>query len=109
MQMGRSSNDPFESIERMASSGAVVILSSSTCCMCLAVERLLRGLGVGPTVYEIESDSLAAALRGLVGGPAAVPAVFVGGRLVGAMEQVVAAHVAGALVPLLKEAGALWL
>ncbi|CAA0824609.1 Glutaredoxin-C8 [Striga hermonthica] len=96
----------------MASSGAVVIFSSSTCCMCLAVDRLIRGLGVGPTVYEIdgeESDSLAAALRGLIGGPAAVPAVFVGGRLVGTMEGVVAAHVGGALVPLLKEAGALWL
>ncbi|GER38897.1 glutaredoxin family protein [Striga asiatica] len=106
--------DPVERIERMASSSAVVIFSSSTCCMCHAVKRLFCSLGVGPTVYEIDQDprgrDLEAALLAMLGTPqAAVPAVFVGGRLVGAMEGVMAAHISGALVPLLKEAGALWL
>ena len=38
-----------------------------------------------------------------------VPAVFIGGKLVGSMDRVMASHISGSLVPLLKEAGALWL
>jgi glutaredoxin 3 len=38
-----------------------------------------------------------------------VPAVFIGGKLVGPTDQVMALHLRGKLVPLLREAGALWL
>ncbi|MQM08558.1 hypothetical protein Taro_041411 [Colocasia esculenta] len=38
-----------------------------------------------------------------------LPAVFVGGKLVGGLEAVMACHINGTLVPLLKDAGALWL
>uniref|UniRef100_M4CTR6 Aminotransferase class I/classII large domain-containing protein n=1 Tax=Brassica campestris TaxID=3711 RepID=M4CTR6_BRACM len=41
--------------------------------------------------------------------PGALPVVFIGGKLVGAMDRVMASHVNGSLVPLLKDAGALWL
>ncbi|URE19271.1 hypothetical protein MUK42_34646 [Musa troglodytarum] len=81
----------------MASGNAVVVFSVSGCCMCHVVKRLLLGLGVGPTVYEL--DQLAAA----------VPAVFVGGQLLGGVEKVMSCHINGSLVPLLKQAGALWL
>lgn len=108
-----SASSAADAVERVASGSAVVIFSTSTCCMCHAVKRLFCGMGVSPTVYELDHDPMArdieAALSHLLGGPAAVPVVFVGGKLVGAMDSVMAAHIGGALVPLLKEAGALWL
>ncbi|KAL3653858.1 hypothetical protein CASFOL_003539 [Castilleja foliolosa] len=105
--------DPLERIERMASASAVVIFSMSTCCMCHAVKRLLCGLGVNPTVCEIDQDprghELEKELSRLLGRPSAVPAVFIGGKMVGAMDSVMGSHINGTLVPLLKQAGALWL
>ncbi|MCO5612084.1 hypothetical protein L7F22_066346 [Adiantum nelumboides] len=38
-----------------------------------------------------------------------VPAIFVGGKFLGGLDKVMAAHINGSLVPLLKDAGALWL
>ncbi|KAH6813800.1 Thioredoxin superfamily protein [Perilla frutescens var. frutescens] len=105
--------DPFERIERMAAANAVVIYSNSTCCMCHAAKRLFCGMGVNPTVYEIDEDprgkDLEKALLRLLGGASAVPVVFIGGKLIGSMDSVMASHINGTLVPLLKEAGALWL
>jgi glutaredoxin-related protein len=40
---------------------------------------------------------------------AAFPAVFIGGKLVGGLDRLMAMHIAGELVPVLKQAGALWL
>jgi glutaredoxin 3 len=104
-------------VERLASESAVVVFSVSSCCMCHAVKRLFCGMGVHPTVHELDLDprgrELERALARLLGyGPACapvVPVVFIGGKLVGAMDSVMAAHINGSLVPLLKEAGALWL
>ncbi|XP_051116445.1 glutaredoxin-C1-like [Andrographis paniculata] len=108
-----SAGDVSDWVLRAASSGAVVIFSKSTCCMCLAVKSLLSNMGVNPTVYEVDQDprgkDLERALSRMLGGGAAVPLVFIGGKLIGAMDSVVAAHIGGTLVPLLREAGALWL
>ncbi|CAN6270418.1 unnamed protein product [Urochloa humidicola] len=110
-----------ERVERLASESAVVVFSVSSCCMCHAVKRLFCGMGVHPAVHELDLDprgrdlerALACLLGGANGGGGAaapvVPVVFIGGRLVGAMDRVMAAHINGSLVPLLKEAGALWL
>ncbi|KAI9120971.1 hypothetical protein K1719_008004 [Acacia pycnantha] len=102
-----------ERIERMASENAVVIFSISTCCMCHAMKRLLCGMGVNPTVHELDQDpsgkELESALVRILGTPSVVPVVFVGGKLIGTMDRVMASHINGTLVPLLKQAGALWL
>ena len=107
-----------ERVERLASESAVVVFSVSSCCMCHAVKRLFCGMGVHPTVHELDLDprglELERALAALLGSGAGgampvVPVVFIGGKLVGAMDRVMAAHINGTLVPLLKEAGALWL
>ncbi|CAI9093133.1 OLC1v1028554C1 [Oldenlandia corymbosa var. corymbosa] len=105
--------DPLERVVRLASGSAVVIFSLSSCCMCHAVKRLFCGMGVNPTVYELDQDprgkEIERALMRLLGNAPAVPVVFIGGKLVGAMDRVMASHINGTLVPLLKEAGALWL
>ncbi|MBA0873172.1 hypothetical protein Goshw_028310, partial [Gossypium schwendimanii] len=46
------------------------------------------------------------ALMRLLGSSPAVPVVFIGGKLVGTMDRVMASHINGTLVPLLKQAGA---
>jgi glutaredoxin 3 len=45
----------------------------------------------------------------LLGNSTSLPVVFIGGKLVGSMDRVLAFHINGSLVPLLKDAGALWL
>ncbi|CAN6196875.1 unnamed protein product [Urochloa humidicola] len=106
----------YERVARMASGNAVVVFSASGCCMCHVVKRLLLGLGVGPTVYELDQlagsggrEIQAALAQLLPPGQPPVPVVFVGGRLLGGVEKVMACHINGTLVPLLKQAGALWL
>ncbi|KAF5193230.1 Glutaredoxin-c1 [Thalictrum thalictroides] len=103
----------MQRIERLASESAVVIFSISSCCMCHAIKRLFCGMGVNPTVYELDEDprgkEIEKALMTLLSTSSAVPVVFIGGKLVGAMDRVMASHINGTLVPLLKEAGALWL
>ncbi|KAJ6414763.1 hypothetical protein OIU84_003724 [Salix udensis] len=106
-------SDPLEKVARLASESAVVVFSISSCCMCHAVKRLFCGMGVNPTVYELDHDprgkEIEKALMRLLGNSTSVPVVFIGGKLIGAMERVMASHISGTLVPLLKEAGALWL
>ncbi|PON51875.1 Glutaredoxin-like [Parasponia andersonii] len=105
--------DPLERVARLAAESAVVVFSVSSCCMCHAVKRLFCGMGVNPTVYELDHDprgkDIERALMRLLGTSTALPVVFIGGKLVGGMDRVMASHINGTLVPLLKDAGALWL
>lgn len=106
--------DPMERLAKLVSERSVVIFSLSTCCMCHAVKSLFSGMGVNPTVYELDQDPIRGreiekALMRLVGISMTVPVVFVGGKLVGSMDKVMGSHINGTLVPLLKKAGALWL
>ncbi|URE28358.1 Glutaredoxin [Musa troglodytarum] len=73
--------------------------------MCHTVKRLFCELGVNPAVHELDEDP-----RGKdMGRSPPVPAVFIGGNLVGPTDEVMALHLGGKLVPLLRNAGALWL
>ncbi|KAK6268455.1 hypothetical protein QUC31_012615 [Theobroma cacao] len=86
----------------------------SGCCMCTVAKRLLFGLGVGPTIIELDHhvsgpDIQAVLFQLAADGRQPVPAVFVGGKFLGGIETLMACHINGTLVPLLKEAGALWL
>ncbi|KAG5624565.1 hypothetical protein H5410_009783 [Solanum commersonii] len=99
-------------VEEMASKNAVVIFSNSTCCMCHAIKRLLCGMGVNPTVYELDNYNTTwqqALFTLLANSSSDLPVVFIGGKLLGSMDTIMAAHINGTLVPLLKDAGALWL
>ncbi|XP_071693474.1 glutaredoxin-C1-like [Rutidosis leptorrhynchoides] len=107
-------NDPLEKVAKLVSQSAVVIFSLSSCCMCHAVKSLFSGMGVNPTVYELDEEpvrgkEIEKALVRLMGSSMSVPVVFIGGKLVGSMDRVMGSHINGTLVPLLKKAGALWL
>ncbi|KAJ7297879.1 hypothetical protein O6H91_Y031400 [Diphasiastrum complanatum] len=103
----------LKEVEKAASQKAVVVFSLSTCCLCHAVKRLLCSLGVAPTVYEIDQEydgpEIEGALNRLTGSDQGVPAIFIGSRYIGGLDRLIAAHICGALVPQLKQAGALWL
>jgi len=110
------SMSPLERVQRLASDNAVLVFSVTSCCMCHVVKRLFCGLGVNPAVFELDeegegtgSSDMEKVLVRLVGKKPAVPAVFIGGELVGGLDRLMAAHISGELVPKLKQAGALWL
>ncbi|PON85413.1 Thioredoxin-like fold containing protein [Trema orientale] len=73
--------------------------------------RLFCGMGVNSMVYELDHDprgkDIERALMRLLGTSTALPIVFIGGKLMGGMDRVMASHINGTLVPLLKEAGAI--
>ncbi|KAG8385258.1 hypothetical protein BUALT_Bualt03G0023300 [Buddleja alternifolia] len=112
--VARNMEAVFENVTHLVSGNAVVVFTLSGCCMCHVVKQLLFGLGVGPTIVELDRDAsgrdIYALLLRLSGNrQPVVPAVFVGGKFLGGLETVMACHINGTLVPLLKDAGGLWL
>ncbi|EPS63131.1 glutaredoxin, partial [Genlisea aurea] len=94
----------MEKISKLASENGILILSKSTCCLCYAVQMLFKELRVHPIVHEIDHDPEGkemekALVRMGCSGP--VPAVFIGGKLVGSTNEVMSMHLSGALLPLL--------
>ena len=90
----------------------VVIFSKSSCCMSHSVETLIRGFGANPTVYDLDripnGQQIERALTQL-GFRQSVPAVFIGQQLVGNERNVMSLHIQNQLVPLLIQAGAIWI
>ncbi|XP_058082895.1 putative glutaredoxin-C14 [Magnolia sinica] len=103
----------MDRVMRLVSKNAVVIFSMSSCCMCHSIKQLFRGLGVNVVVYELDEDTRGREMENvlvrLLGRNPPVPAVFIGGELVGPTDSVMSLHLNGSLVPMLKAAGALWL
>ncbi|KAF3340948.1 glutaredoxin-C1-like protein [Carex littledalei] len=103
----------MDRVSKLASDRAVVIFSVSSCCMCHTVKRLFCDLGVNPAIHELDHDprgkDIERVLARMIGRNPPAPVVFIGGRLVGPTDQVMSLHLGGKLVPLLKEAGAIWL
>ncbi|RZB76876.1 glutaredoxin-C9-like [Glycine soja] len=103
----------------MVSENAVIVIGRRGCCMSHVVKHLLLGLGVNPAVYEVEEkdeEGVAKQLEETVRsdgntqqGKVQFPAVFIGGKLFGGLDRIMATHIYGELVPILKKAGALWL
>ncbi|XP_043711082.1 monothiol glutaredoxin-S10-like [Telopea speciosissima] len=102
----------MDRVTKLAPQRAVVIFSKSSCSMCHAVKRLFYELGVSPAIHELDEDSrgreMEWALMRLGFNPS-VPAVFIGGKLVGSTNDVMTLHLNGSLIPMLKDAGAIWL
>ncbi|KAF7837860.1 monothiol glutaredoxin-S2 [Senna tora] len=101
----------MERVTNMASERAVVIFSKSSCCMCHTIKTLFSDFGVNPAVHELDEiprgRDVEQALSQLGCNPT-VPAVFIGGDLVGGANEVMSLHLNRSLIPMLKRAGALW-
>ncbi|XP_031105993.1 glutaredoxin-C9-like [Ipomoea triloba] len=120
---GGSSSSIYEGVKEekdgaknMVTENAVVVFGRRGCCMVHVVRRLLQVLGVNPVVTEIDEEAekeVIEELESIAGDRTEkglqFPAVFIGGRLFGGLERIMAAHISGELTPVLKHAGALWL
>ncbi|CAK7333089.1 unnamed protein product [Dovyalis caffra] len=100
----------MERVTNFASAKPVVIFSKSTCCMCHTIKTLFCDFGVNPAVHELDEmprgREIEQALSRL--GCPTLPAVFIGGELVGGANEVMSLHLNRSLIPMLKRAGALW-
>ncbi|KAM7280534.1 hypothetical protein ACFE04_007668 [Oxalis oulophora] len=98
---------------KLAQERPVVIFSKSSCCMCHTIKTLLCEFGVNPMVHELD-DQMPRGAREIeqalarLGCSPIVPAVFIGGQLVGGANEVMSLHLNRSLIPMLRHAGALW-
>ncbi|KAL5069358.1 hypothetical protein RYX36_020245 [Vicia faba] len=95
----------MEKVMRLATEKGVVIFTKSSCCLCYAVNILFREVGVYPVIHEIDKDPEGKEMEKAItklGCNAPVPAVFIGGKLVGSTNEVMSLHLSGSLVPLLR-------
>ncbi|WOG83378.1 hypothetical protein DCAR_0102553 [Daucus carota subsp. sativus] len=101
----------MESVTKMVSQRPVVIFSKTSCCISHTVKSLLQDFGVSPVVYELDEiprgRDIEVALARLGHNPV-VPAVFIGGELVGGANEVMSLHLQRNLRPMLTRAGAMW-
>nr|KYP58056.1 Monothiol glutaredoxin-S2 [Cajanus cajan] len=101
----------MDRVTKMVSERAVVIFSKSSCCMSHTIKTLFCDFGVNPAVHELDEiprgRDIEQALSRLGCSPS-VPAVFIGGELVGGANEVMSLHLNRSLIPMLKKAGALW-
>ncbi|KMT04586.1 hypothetical protein BVRB_8g182420 [Beta vulgaris subsp. vulgaris] len=108
-------SDTIIKMENLVKENPVIVFGKKGCCMCHVVRKLLLGLGVNPPIFEIDghvNESLMVSSFSNIGennNNLQLPVVFVGGELFGGLEKVMATHLSGELVPILKQAGALWL
>ncbi|KAI5399219.1 Monothiol glutaredoxin-S9, partial [Lathyrus oleraceus] len=95
----------MEKVMRLATEKGVVIFTKSSCCLCYAVNILFQEIGVYPVIHEIDKDPEGKEMEKAItklGCNAPVPAVFIGGKLVGSTNEVMSLHLSGSLVPLLR-------
>lgn len=108
--------DPTK-ISNLVSENAVIVFSRQSCCMGDVVKILLVSHGVNPTMHEVDETEEVVVTKELemiickdadrgqgLKAVVMLPAMFIGG-----LERVIAAHISGELVPILKQAWALWL
>ncbi|PIN05373.1 Glutaredoxin [Handroanthus impetiginosus] len=102
----------MDTVARLTAEKPVVIFSKSTCCMCHTIKTLISSFGANPTVYELDElpngQQLEKSLVAALGRLPSFPVVFIGQELVGGDNEVMSLHVKGKLVPLLKQAKAIW-
>ncbi|GAB4831321.1 hypothetical protein Ancab_005332 [Ancistrocladus abbreviatus] len=106
-------------VQKVLSENAVIVFGRRGCCMSHVVQRLLLGLGANPSIFEVDDEAeealLIQELRKISSTIDAqdssfqFPVVFVGGKMFGGLERIIATHISGELVPILRQAGALWL
>uniref|UniRef100_A0ACD5YJF9 Uncharacterized protein n=2 Tax=Avena sativa TaxID=4498 RepID=A0ACD5YJF9_AVESA len=104
----------MERVTRLSGEKAVVIFTANIDCpMSHAVTTLFSGLGVGAVMHELDKDprgrDMERDLARRLGRNPPIPAVFIGGKLVGSTDRIISLHLGGKLVPMLKAAGAMWL
>ncbi|XP_039135776.1 monothiol glutaredoxin-S3-like [Dioscorea cayenensis subsp. rotundata] len=98
----------------------VVIVGRRGCHMNYVAQRLLEGLKAYPTMYDVSEGFVARMMlmsnvRRILNGddktfvPPFFPMVFIRRELIGSLDCLIAIHVFGELIPMLKVASTIWL
>ncbi|KAD0442692.1 hypothetical protein E3N88_44261 [Mikania micrantha] len=105
----RGINNSFhkmDKIQTLISENGIVIFSKTTCCLSYVVTTLFHELGVEPVVHELDHDpegwKIEKALVNQGCNSPPVPAVYIGGKLVGSTNEVMSLHLRGDLIPLIR-------
>ncbi|CAL1390432.1 unnamed protein product [Linum trigynum] len=102
----------MEMVDRLVKDKPLVIFTKSSCCMSHSITTLVSGFGTNPQIYELDQIPNGSQIEGALvqlGCRPSVPAVFIGQKLIGSEKQVMNLHLQNRLVPMLMEAGAMWL
>ena len=77
-----------------------------------SMKQLITSYGANPVVYELDElpngREIDRALQKL-GCKPGVPAAFIGQKVIGGAKDIISLQVQGKLVPMLMEAGAIWI
>ncbi|XP_047316615.1 monothiol glutaredoxin-S11-like [Impatiens glandulifera] len=95
----------MDRVKRLVSENRILIFSKSSCCLSYVVHVLLQDLGANPFVCEIDKEPECREMeKALVklGCSSCVPAVFIGGKLMGSTNEIMSLHLSGSLMPLLN-------
>ncbi|CAG7900296.1 hypothetical protein BRARA_H03073 [Brassica rapa] len=101
-----------ESSNVLVMENAVVVFARRGCCMGHVARRLLLTHGVNPLVAEVDDEDeniIISEWGKTMINKEKLPVMFIGGKMIGGLENLMAAHISGDLVPTLRQAGALWL
>ncbi|GAB2302378.1 Monothiol glutaredoxin-S1 [Dionaea muscipula] len=98
-------------VRQLVGERPVVIFSKSCCCVSYSMKQLIASYGANPTVHELDEipngRDIERALQSM-GCKPTVPVVFIGQKFVGGANELISLQVRGKLVPMLMEAGAIW-
>ncbi|KAK9288286.1 hypothetical protein L1049_016737 [Liquidambar formosana] len=101
----------MEEVTRLVAERPLVIFSKTHCCICHSIKTLFREFGANPTVHELDQiqrgREIEQALSSLGRDPT-VPAVYVGGELVGGANEVMSLHLNRTLISWLIRVNAIW-
>ncbi|GMH27771.1 hypothetical protein Nepgr_029614 [Nepenthes gracilis] len=101
----------MDALRRLVDEKPVVVFSRSSCCVSHSMKQLICSYGANLTVYELDEipngREVDRALQS-IGCRPSVPAVFIGQKFVGGANEVISLQVQGKLVPMLMEAGAIF-
>ncbi|PHU26237.1 hypothetical protein BC332_04569 [Capsicum chinense] len=113
-------NNTRNTLAELIEKNAVIIVARFQCYMCFMLQTLMESLGAANyTVIQGEEVEEAHILEELSkleegsnnnsngGGPRSLPAVYIGGKFVGGVDEVLTAHAKCELVPMLRAAGAI--
>ncbi|KAL2944567.1 Monothiol glutaredoxin-S1, partial [Bienertia sinuspersici] len=89
-------------VNRLVEQRPLVIFSRSSCCISHSVMQLINSYGANATIYQLDEMSNGQEVD------KALQRLGLRRRLVGGAKEIISLQIQGRLVPMLKEAGAIW-
>eukprot|EP00475_Leptophrys_vorax_P033061 TRINITY_DN51688_c0_g1_i3.p1 TRINITY_DN51688_c0_g1~~TRINITY_DN51688_c0_g1_i3.p1 ORF type:complete len:113 (-),score=12.05 TRINITY_DN51688_c0_g1_i3:150-488(-) len=107
-EASKASPKALQQTHMMIEENRVMLFSKTFCPYCMKVKSLLNGLGIRPSVCELDKEFDGEEMEGAVfsiSGRASLPSLFINGRFIGSCDDVASLHYNGRLIPMLEDAG----